>query len=230
MDFVYRPGQPSSRHEKQLIAEYPWVRTNSIEATRVGEEFGPRRPDRLGTHSHHGENTHMIVTGDLDMEIMGGTREGEHVRINADRGSGCEREGVVPPYVPYAATSKNGCSFVEGHRCLSPRSAERFIDRGTLCAVARDVTRCDLPDEETLKRYLRHVEFDPTGKARPSYWMWEKKILTPTEGCPPISDSAQLALSRWFENEWQGQASSLSPILILIFIGLLMGIAWQIFL
>jgi len=232
MDFVYRPGHPSSQHEKQLAAEFPWVRTNSIEATRVGEKFDPQRPDRLGMHSHHGENTHLIVSGDLDMEIMGGTRKGEHLRISADRGSGYEREGIVPPHVPYAATSQNGCSFVEGHRSLSPRSAERFIDRGTLRAVARNAAaRCDLPDDETLKRYLRQVKFDPTGKASPSRLRGETRILTPTAGCPRISDSAQLALAQWFENEWREQSNSSSPtFMMVVLIGLLVAIVWHIFL
>jgi hypothetical protein len=198
MDFVYVNGGPETPEEKKVAkADYIWVRTNSIQATQHGRPFDPCRPDRLKCHSHHGEQTHVIVQGDLDLEIVGGAAP-RHIKISTARGAA--KEGIVPPNVTYKATSDGGATFIEGHKYLSPRTAERFIARGTLKAVAVKGSEFRLPDENHLKAWLRQVDFNPDGKVAPNLLKGEKPILGYH---PNMPQDVHLALSNWFAKEWQ---------------------------
>ncbi|KAI1819940.1 hypothetical protein F4861DRAFT_96598 [Xylaria intraflava] len=203
MDFIYIDGKPEGSHERRVAAEgYKWVRTNHIGPTmpyRVNSLN--HTPDRLPAHYHHGESTHRVVKGDLRIH----RHNGDYSSYEISSTPGAQRQDLVPPNTKYSGTSKNGCSFVEGHRSLSPSTAERFIQRGTLRAVNNGgIDAC--PDEETLKKWLVQVEFNPHGKAYPNHSTGEKPILDIRNTDPPMPGAVHIALSTWFENEWKPQA------------------------
>ncbi|KAI0162092.1 hypothetical protein GGR57DRAFT_453115 [Xylariaceae sp. FL1272] len=190
MDFVFTV--PHTSYEETVASwGYIWVRTARIRATdwRIhDDQADPKNPDRLNYHSHHGPNTHLIVTGDMRIKCSDG--EGHNY-------AGDER--VVQPGARYSAKSDRGATFLEGHKCLSPSTAERYIANGKIKAVASPWSDCKLPEEEVLKRWLRNVKFDPTGKARPNLSKGEKPICVWAEAHGPAQDH----LSTWFENEWE---------------------------
>ncbi|KAI2632879.1 hypothetical protein GGS21DRAFT_146319 [Xylaria nigripes] len=197
MDFVYVRGKPEGPHEKRVAAAgFRWMQTNRLNPTSMLKHLNPTGniPDRLPPHSHHGVSTHLIVEGDLRIERVYDSYE-------LSNAPGAIRQDLVPPETTYSATSKNGCSFVEGHYRLSPRTAERFLDRGTLRAVNSGLDA--LPDDETLKSWLLQVEFDPRGKACPDGAKGEKAILDIRKTNPPMCPSIHFALSKWFEKEWE---------------------------
>ncbi|KAI1261697.1 hypothetical protein F5Y18DRAFT_440345 [Xylariaceae sp. FL1019] len=199
MDFVNSIGH-SVPEQKVVSLGYPWVRTARLRPTDGPIPRNPAEanlPDRLNYHSHHGPNTHLIVKGDMGIKCTDG--EAHHY-------AGDER--FVNPGARYSAKSDTGATFVEGHRCLSPSTAERYIANGKLKAVARPGSRCQLPDEEVLKQWLRNVKFDPNGKARPKTWKREKPICVWAERHHPAQDH----LSRWFEKEWAKLQKKQPPI------------------
>lgn len=128
----FRPIQPivDSPHEQAVIdAGYPWVRTNPLMPTWMSPGADPRSnpiPDRLAWHGHHGVNTHLIVEGDLTLmkpKKMFGQNHVAAVTLSTDLGA--PKELSVAPDEVYLGTTQQACKFVEGHRCLSPRSAHR---------------------------------------------------------------------------------------------------------
>ncbi|KAI1343581.1 hypothetical protein F5Y15DRAFT_370480 [Xylariaceae sp. FL0016] len=191
----YISGNPLGDHERRLLnAGYRWVRTNEIQATKRNPS---KIPDRLEPHSHHGENTHLIIAGDLNMQSMDNRgRVLERVTANPEQLAG------FGPNVTYSATSTSGCRFVEGHRALSPVTAERFMARGTIEAVGEA-----LPDFETLSKWLLDAEFNPQGYARPIWILGERQILKFRDtGYSTRERAIQRAMAEWFENEWKGNA------------------------
>lgn len=83
-------------------------------------------PDRLNWHGHHGVNTHLIVEGDLTLlkpKKFFGQNHVAAVTLSTDLGA--PKEAPVAPDEVYVGTTQQACKFVEGHRCLSPRSAHR---------------------------------------------------------------------------------------------------------
>lgn len=128
----FRPILPTveSAHEQAVIeAGYPWVRTNPLIPTWMSPGADPRSnpvPDQLNWHGHHGVNTHLIVEGDLTLMKLKkffGQNNIAAVTLSTDRGA--PKELSVAPDEVYLGTTQQGCKFVEGHRCLSPRSAHR---------------------------------------------------------------------------------------------------------
>lgn len=59
----------------------------------------------------------------------------------------------MPPEVDHVGKAGvNGCTFVEGHKALSPTIAKRFLDRGTIVrAGARDKDAFNTTDRTGLK-------------------------------------------------------------------------------
>ncbi|KAK6067971.1 riboflavin kinase [Seiridium cupressi] len=136
MDFKYI-NEPEDRYELAVLdANYKWIRTNEVMKTRSGGFDIKKGIDRLLRHSHSGINTHLIRKGDLEFRMDSARgRPVTHV-IDSDP-SGSKHELKVYRGRRYEATSKRGAKFVEGHRSLSPATAERFMDRGTLLAVPK---------------------------------------------------------------------------------------------
>ncbi|KAI0867498.1 hypothetical protein GGS24DRAFT_485433 [Hypoxylon argillaceum] len=143
---------------------------------------------------------------------------------------GCRRQDLVQPHVKYSGTSRNGCTFVEGQRCLSPESAERFLARGTLKVVDKTRPREYFPRADELRAWLLQVKFDPDGKAYPNLAKGEKPILDTSCASPPMPADVHADLSEWFEKEWQGAKPprnihlaiwSLALVAISVFLGFL---------
>ncbi|KAI0857781.1 hypothetical protein F4860DRAFT_517472 [Xylaria cubensis] len=227
MEIVNNSNRLMNPHEKRLIDQnWKWVNINTINPTQfsrgaaVVDHNG--RPDRLNEHSHHSESTHFVISGDLRIQRTYGPR----LLYEISDEKGAKRQDHVLPKTRYRATSRRGCTFVEGHRCLSPESAERFISRGTLKVVDKRARRF-FPTNDQLGIWLRQVKFDPNGKARPA--MGEMPILDTTGVSPTIPDDVHADISQWFENEWRISrndrqvASGLWSFIILI---LCVGIAY----
>ncbi|KAK7962825.1 uncharacterized protein PG986_003650 [Apiospora aurea] len=181
IEYTHREGVPTDPFEVAVMeAGYRWVRTNSIVATRPGE-FKPDLPiDRLNSHKHSGHNTHLIVAGDLTFEIEKDYYDA--AKFKRKRVPPAFKSATLDAADPdarkelfaarehrYKATSKSGCSFVEGHQCLSPTTAERFIARDTLRAIPlprkgeteEDVT--PWPDQDEIRALLRTAKWYPSG-------------------------------------------------------------------
>ncbi|RYC57882.1 hypothetical protein CHU98_g8337 [Xylaria longipes] len=202
MDIVYNNGGPRSHHERKVVEQgWKWVNTNTINPTGSNEAVTviDGRPDRLAEHSHHGESTHSVIAGDLRIQRS----QQPHVVYTISSDAGAPKQDRVPPKLLYSATSRFGCTFVEGHKCLSPESAERFISRGTLKVVDKRARR-SFPNDNRLGMWLRQVKFNPNGKAHPNFAMGERPILDAKHVYPPIPDDVYSDLSEWFENEWLG--------------------------
>src|SRR4051812_4460326 len=85
---------------------------------------------RLEPHAHNSDNTHRVIFG--LMIIHKTTDPADKRYIYKDQ------EGDVPSEECYYATAgPDGCLFVEGHMSLSPNSALRFENRGTLVPAMR---------------------------------------------------------------------------------------------
>lgn len=163
-------------------------------------------------------STHLIVQGDLTIESHNDERGRSHRRrFEISTAPGADKEKPVGPGIRYEGSSRNGCQFVEGHRHLSPASAERFIARGTLRVVrvpsasasasASASEVWSLPDEAKLKSWLRSAKFRPGGKAEPRWWWDCEPKIVEFSGEKPASKSERLAqreIARWFEREWKG--------------------------
>lgn len=163
------------------------------------------------------------MQGDLTIESHNDERGRSHRRrFEISTAPGAAKEKPVGPGIRYEGSSRSGCQFVEGHRHLSPASAERFIARGTLrvvrvpsasasaSAFASASKMWNLPDEAKLRSWLRDAKFRPRGKAELRWWWWwwgsEPKIVD-FSGPKPASESERLAqreIARWFEREWKG--------------------------
>ncbi|KAI0455753.1 hypothetical protein F5B21DRAFT_470529 [Xylaria acuta] len=201
MNFVSDNSRPRGPQEQRLLDQgYIWINTNTINPTQLDRKEtvtdADGRPDRLGEHSHHGESSHNVISGDLRIQ-----RSRPRFVYEISSEPGAVRQDLVPPNVLYSATSQRGCTFVEGHKCLSPESAERFISRGTL-KVVDGRTRRSFPTNNQLRIWLRQVKFNPNGKAHPDSLRNEEPILDARHANPPIPDDVYDDLSRWFENEW----------------------------
>lgn len=144
---LIRPIVHSPHEEAVINAGYPWVQTNSLNPTWTSLGADPRErpvPNRLNWHRHHGNNTHLIVEGDLTLDLTLEKLSSPFYQNDADRVTlsmdpGAAKELPIGPNKVYSGTTQQGCKFVEGHRCLSPRSAHRVI-------IARSL-------------FLHHLEF-----------------------------------------------------------------------
>ncbi|KAI0204103.1 hypothetical protein F4808DRAFT_457204 [Astrocystis sublimbata] len=207
MEFRSHFARQLTPFELKLVNEnFPWVNTNTINATQIEQDTAvfdaDGRPDRLGEHSHHGESAHHIIRGDLRIQR---THE-PHLRYELSDAPGAQRQDQVPAGTLYRATSQRGASFVGGHRSLSPESAERFIARGSLQVFDLREDR-ELPSIEQLNKWpcqwLRQIRFNPDGKAHPDVARGEKPILDTKHVHPPMPHDIYIDLSEWFESEWR---------------------------
>ncbi|KAJ4418861.1 hypothetical protein N0V82_005307 [Gnomoniopsis sp. IMI 355080] len=156
------PGQQSV-----VAGGYPWVQTNRLIPTWSGISFPPPLPeaiaslpiDRLNLHGHHGLNTHLVLRGDMTLEKVQYSLHKrvpvEKIRISAD---GPAKEAPVGAGDIYFGTTEAGCEFVEGHRCLSPTTALRFIDRGTLGWYNKDGEVAPMDEQSFIIEQLRRVQ------------------------------------------------------------------------
>ncbi|KAI1867281.1 uncharacterized protein JN550_007012 [Neoarthrinium moseri] len=222
MNFEY-VKEPQGKFEEAVIeAGYPWVRTNTIEKTRMAD-FDPSYIDRLNAHSHSGTNTHLIVDGDLRFNVKRAQGGDLDSREACDSGDICyQHEFYVLEKASYSATTTTGATFVEGHRCLSPTTAERFMGRGTL--TARPVAEVDTkqlpartapaksssktasssvgswprnlqwPGDDKIMAWLRGVVFLP---GPPTSIAWESPVATEDDM------AARRCIERWFAKEWR---------------------------
>lgn len=139
--YVYRKSPRHTPSEYAVLHEgHPWVQTNELAPHwtinmadhALPEHIGGGPPDRLNRHGHHGPNTHRIVRGQLTI-----TRRvpGEpHQELTISNNGVDPVSAPVPGDVSYdgVTTRDVGCTFVEGHYCLSPTTALRFMRGGTL--------------------------------------------------------------------------------------------------
>ncbi|KAK8104413.1 uncharacterized protein PG998_011446 [Apiospora kogelbergensis] len=179
-EYTHTEGGPTDPHEVAVIkAGYKWVRTNTVVATRPGE-FKPDLPiDRLNQHKHSGPNTHLIVEGDISFEMERDPyleakfkhRKRPPVTVGGALDAAdpdARKEFPALAGHRYKATSTSGCSFVEGHLLLSPVTAERFMDRGTLRAIPPfslddDAGETVWPHQEEIQDLLRTAKWYPCG-------------------------------------------------------------------
>ncbi|KAK9792114.1 hypothetical protein SCARD494_07162 [Seiridium cardinale] len=85
----------------------------------------------------------------------------------------------------YEATSKRGAKFVEGHRSLSPATAERFMDRGTLLAVPKgkldwedyeqSLAGVESPNIGTYEDFADYLREFGKEKPWPSHLKWPRQ-------------------------------------------------------
>lgn len=206
-EYTHPEGRPTDPFEVAVIeAGYKWVRTNTIVATRPGE-FKPDLPiDRLNPHKHSGHNTHLIVEGDLRFDIEKDyydkvafkrkrTPPGAETTTLDAADPDARKEFYAAREHRYKATSKAGCSFVEGHRCLSPATAERFMARETLRAVplaeseAEDDAEVAWPSQDEIRALLRQAKWYPRGipgldnYGKPDL-VWEQDAIGAQEEAP----------------------------------------------
>lgn len=231
-EYITKPRQP---HEKAVVdAGYKWVRTNEIDPTRKNaatgraKRFDPSHIDRLNKHSHSGPNTHLIVEGDLVFR----QQLWRPYVLESDDADDAHRHGEkhefpVPRGRAYSATSGRGCRFVEGHRSLSPSTAERFMARGTLRAVpgppcaaplAERMRRVNLnavqlqdlawprgwpwPRQDTIRRWLREASFHPLGPPGLFGRSGEFTFAWGDETGDPVEIRARELIVQWFRQEW----------------------------
>ena len=77
-------------------------------------------------------NTHLIVSGSID---IGKARDNDFKLRRVTYGPG--DRVTLPRDVDYRGEAgDDGCVFVEGHTLLSPTTAERFWQRGTIVVVS----------------------------------------------------------------------------------------------
>lgn len=89
------------------------------------------RGEKLNPHSHHSDNTHLIVSGSLFIGVPT-NHESTFIKFSAGQYI------PVPADFGYRAVAgARGCTFVEGHRRLSVGTAERFVTKGAMKRVAR---------------------------------------------------------------------------------------------
>lgn len=137
--YVYQKFPPHAPSEYAVLQEgYAWVQTNELAPHwtinmadhALPEHIGGGPPDRLNRHGHHGPNTHRIVRGQLTITRRVPGEPDQEVTIS---NNGVEPVSApVPGDVTYdgVTTRDAGCTFVEGHYCLSPTTALRFMRGG----------------------------------------------------------------------------------------------------
>lgn len=192
-----------SNEEKAVRSEgYAWVQTNYLQRHldwmggvgpgMVPENMAGLAPDRLNPHGHHGPNTHRIVTGQLTLRKID------------PRGGGLPHQvtisdnGVDPVSAPvrgdevYDGFSTRGtaCTFVEGHACLSPTTALRFMDGKTLRWFGADGKILPEDQQDYVKAQLAGAETFRDDRNAVSFTM---------RGEGPVADD----MTAWFEEEWQ---------------------------
>lgn len=185
---------------------YPWVQTNKLIPTWSAFSFPYPLPeavanlpiDRLNRHGHHGLNTHLVLSGDLTLEkVRYSLHERvplEKIKISAD---GPVKEAPVGPGDIYLGTTEQGYEFVEGHRCLSPTTALRFVDRGTLCWYNKDGEAAVIEEQSFINDQLRrHSKF---GKV-------DGVLVFEVPNIHLLRNTTRQRLARelgkWFQAEW----------------------------
>lgn len=204
----FRYGEPNfSEHEKAVReAGYPWVRTNPLIPTWMtpGPDQRPpaESPDRLNAHGHHGVNTHLIVSGDLTIRKVTkfhGQTAIPALTISTDPGS--PKEAAAVGNEMYWGTTERGCTFVEGHRCLSPATANRFMDRGTLKWVDDEGYELSRSQQNYIKNQLQGAIFT-----------WDALQRRASIRFPDHNSTTEI-LERWFKREWECDQSRNGPLL-----------------
>ncbi|KAK4580002.1 hypothetical protein LTR86_000204 [Recurvomyces mirabilis] len=121
--YIYNPARSLTEAEQKVRSKgYNYVSTTVL---------GPH--GKLQEHRHSSHNTHEIIRGSLKADKM-------------HKGSPTFRAifqlvGKVinmPAHVDYQGEAgPDGCIFVEGHKVLSPTTAERFEARGTIVKASK---------------------------------------------------------------------------------------------
>jgi hypothetical protein len=126
--------QNRTEHEAALLdAVYAWVSTTKLRAFESTENTG--LPDRLNDHSHSNMNTHLVTAGSILIYPVyepqpGNVLWGQAEELSADTAYYHDKEKRVDPFTRYEGyAGPNGCHFVEGHKVLSPTTADRFERR-----------------------------------------------------------------------------------------------------
>lgn len=179
------------------------------------------RPHSLNLHSHHGRNTHFLVEGDLLLEResfhhhSGGGDKGAAAKSIALHDGrtypkswlyyaifGAPQKNLEAPVGPgdiYKGTTEYDCAFVEGHRCLSPTTAMRYIDRGTLTWVNKDGRKASRNELEVITGLLASAQFEKEPGSR--------AVKIKMEDGERISGE----MEQWFKHEWVGEDLELMP-------------------
>jgi len=87
---------------------------------------------RLNKHGHNNPNTHKVLFG--GMKIVRPDSEAKYIQA-ASAGSSVP---VAQDVCYIGVAGDKGCLFVEGHKLLSPTTAARFADRGTIVKCCED--------------------------------------------------------------------------------------------
>lgn len=177
-------------HENAVIAEgFAWVQTNPLRPEWIdgvtkdttADDIAGLAPQVLNPHQHHSRNTHLIVEGSLTLRQVGDL-SGNHdddkknmkkrpcrpKKLTISNNGTDPRFATVPAHVVYDGKPSDGknCLFVEGHTCLSPSTALRFMNKGTLKWFDEDGEVLPDKDQEYVKRQLRThytVQYDNGG-------------------------------------------------------------------
>ncbi|KAK0255274.1 hypothetical protein LTR91_018894 [Friedmanniomyces endolithicus] len=116
--YRYNPDKALTDAEREVMAKgYPYVSTTELAAGGL-----------LNEHRHHSNNTHFVIKGSI---IIGKS----HDSIMRFRPVAVLPYNYVnlPRCVDYMGTAgEKGCTFVEGHKVLSPATADRFFERKTI--------------------------------------------------------------------------------------------------
>lgn len=192
---------PRTTDEKAVRSEgYCWVQTNTLtphwvqgvtQAT-TPENIANRLPDRLNPHGHHGPNTHRIVQGKLTIESVDSRSDGLPRKITISRNGTDPISAPVKGDVVYEGITPlgEGCTFVEGHACLSPTTALRFMQQGTLKWFGVDGQPVPEHEQAYVMEQLRTSQTIRDDQASVSFRM---------RGRRPVA----YEMTAWFQDEWQ---------------------------
>lgn len=198
-----RPGfdyvRTTSRHENIVLGQgYAWVQTNTladkwtngITDDTTPDNIASQAPDCLRPHGHHGPNTHRIVKGALTLTSVDPhtNRKVSEVTIS-EHG---RRDAPVAANVFYDGRTPEtaGCTFVEGHKCLSPRTALRYMRGGTLGWFDAEG---DVVSEADQKYVMEQLEKSRTVE------LADNGVSFRMRGRKPVARDMQA----WFDQEWQ---------------------------
>lgn len=206
--FDYSSEHVKTGHEEKVVAlGYPWVRTQKLDIKKdaLGSVPGIRPirlrnlpPYCLALHGHSGLNTHLIVEGDLTLErrfMLDQPMPLDKATISA---GGPVEEAPVGAGDIYDGTTRHGCKFVEGHRCLSPTTAKRYLDRGTLQWFS-EVGKPASNDEQEFILHRLDDYSQVFGNCS------DAVVLPESLSSVELHEGLDQKLQDWFREEWVGE-------------------------
>lgn len=96
-----------------------------------------------------------------------------------------------------------GCTFVEGHCCLSPSTAGRFMDRGTIDWYDKYNRPAVGLERKLIRNMLNDVKFKKNHQNPDQLAFQEVKD----------KQGDMRNLERWFQDEWKGDDLQRMPII-----------------